>query len=260
MVNYNKSQDPHYKKTDPLYDPWGKSCADISEKLLIEGPRHPLYDIWRLIKIAWDFAKGFHAFRHLGPCITIFGSARFREDHRYYAMARVTARLLARYGFAIMTGGGPGIMEAANRGAQEGNGLSVGCNITLPLEQEPNDYLDKFVEFNYFYARKVMLMRYSCALLALPGGFGTLDEVTEAITLIQTKKISGYPIVMMGVEYWQPFKHFISTTLRGYQTIGKEDLDLVYFTDEPADALSYIARYAENKAKNRARPSIDFAK
>jgi uncharacterized protein (TIGR00730 family) len=164
-------------------------------------------------------------------------------------MARVTARLLARYGFSIMTGGGPGIMEAANRGARDVRGVSVGCNITLPMEQKPNDFLDRFVEFNYFYARKVMLMRYSCAFLALPGGFGTLDEITEAVTLVQTKKITGFPIVLMGKDFWEPFRHFINETFVFHQTISESDLDLVYFTDDPADALSYIARYAETKSK-----------
>jgi uncharacterized protein (TIGR00730 family) len=232
-----------------LFDPWGKSPTDISEKLMIEGPRSPLLDLWRLIKIAWDFSKGFHTFRHLGPSITFFGSARFREDHRYYAMARTTARLLANYGFSIMTGGGPGIMEAANRGAREVKGVSVACNITLPSEQKPNPYLDSFVEFDHFYVRKVMLMRYSCAFLALPGGFGTLDEISEAITLMQTNKITSFPVVLMGVDYWQPFKDFIHKTLLGSQTIAEGDLDLIYFTDDPADALSYIARYAETKAE-----------
>ncbi len=234
--------------SEDLFDPWGKSPSDISEKLLIEGKRSPWLDLWRLAKIAWDFGKGFHVFRHLGPAITFFGSARFREDHRYYRMARVTARLLARYGFSIMTGGGPGIMEAANRGARDVKGVSVACNITLPMEQKPNDYLDRFVEFNYFYVRKVMLMRYSCAFLALPGGFGTLDEISEAITLMQTKKITAFPVVLMGIDYWRPFKDFIQGTLMQSQTISEADLDLIYFTDDPPDALSYIARYAETKA------------
>lgn len=243
-MNESKPQKP-----DEFYDPWGKSSSDISDKLLMEGPRSPFYDIWRLIKIGWDFTKGFHAFRHLGPCITIFGSARFREDHRYYELARVTARILARYGFSIMTGGGPGIMEAANRGAREASGVSVGCNITLPHEQKPNDYLDQFVEFRYFYVRKVMLMRYSCALLAMPGGFGTLDEVTEAITLIQTKKITSFPIVLMGTEYWQPMRDFIYQTLLTHQTIGESDVDLIHFTNDPADALRYIAQFAATRTK-----------
>lgn len=246
----DEHRDDSFKFGSPeLYDPWGKSPADISEKLLIEGRRTPWHDMWRLAKIAWDFSKGFHAFRHLGPAITFFGSARFHEEHAYYTMARVTARLLARYGFSIMTGGGPGIMEAANRGAREVNGVSVACNITLPMEQNPNAYLDRFVEFNYFYVRKVMLMRYSCAYIGMPGGFGTLDEITEAITLMQTKKITAFPIVMMGVEYWQPFKDFVQKTLVHYQTISENDLNLIYFTDDPADALSYIARYADAKAK-----------
>lgn len=246
---------PVHVEPGELYDPWGKSSSDISDKLLIEGPRSPLVDIWRLIKICWEFGKGFHAFRHLGPCITFFGSARFGEDHPYYNLARVTARLLARYGFAIMTGGGPGIMEAANRGASEVRGVSIACNIKLPMEQKPNIYLDRFVEFKYFYVRKVMLIRYSCALLALPGGFGTMDEVTEVITLMQTKKITSFPVVLMGTEYWQPLKDFIYNTLLKRQTINESDLDLIHFTDDPAEALSYIARYAETKSQIQQQPT-----
>lgn len=250
-MDEKKDQTNPYTSPGQIYDPWGKSCVDISEKLLIEGRRSPWIDIWRIIKIAWELGRGFHAFRRLGPCITIFGSARFREDHRYYHMARATAHLLARYGFAIMTGGGPGIMEAANRGAREAQGISLGCNITLPSEQKPNAYLDSFVEFKHFYVRKVMLVRYSCALLAMPGGFGTLDEITEVITLVQTKKITGFPIVLMGVDYWRPMKNFIYDTLLAYQTISEADLDLLYFTDDPADTLRYIAQYAETKALER---------
>ncbi len=237
------------KKPGELFDPWGKSSTDISEKLLIEGKRSPLKDFWRLIKIALDFAAGFHAFRHLGPTITVFGSARFHEGDRYYNLARATARLLAEDGFAIMTGGGPGIMEAANRGAREVKGVSIGCNIRLPNEQRPNPYLDSFVEFDHFYVRKVMLMRFSCAFVAMPGGFGTLDEITEAITLMQTKKITAFPVVLMGIDFWEPLKEFIQKTLIDNKTIAEEDLDLLYFTDDPADALSYIARYAEAKAE-----------
>ena len=248
-MDESKNNRPFQIKSGTLFDPWGKSPTDISEKLLIEGPRSPLADLWRLVKIVWEFSRGFHTFRKLGPTITFFGSARFHEDHRYYNMARTSARLLAGYGFSIMTGGGPGIMEAANRGARDVKGKSVACNITLPSEQKPNPYLDTFVEFNHFYVRKVMLMRYSCAFLALPGGFGTLDEITEAITLMQTKKITAFPIVLMGVDYWQPFKDFVHKTLMVNQTITEGDLDLIYFTDDPADALSYIALYAETKAE-----------
>lgn len=229
-------------------DRWGKSSADISEKLLIEGPRSPIRDLRRGIHILWEMLRGFHAFRRLGPCVTFFGSARFREDHRYYELARNTSRLLARFGFSIMTGGGPGTMEAANRGAKDVLGKSVGCNITLPAEQKPNQYLDFFVQFDHFYVRKVMLLRYSCAFLVFPGGFGTLDEVFETIVLIQTKKITDFPIIVMGVDFWQPMKDFIYNTLLKNGTINEVDLRLVYFTDDPKEALGYIVRYADKKA------------
>lgn len=244
--------------SSPHYSPWGKSSRDIADKLLMQGPRSPMHDLKRLLGIGWDFYRGFYAFRNLGPTITIFGSARFSEDHRYYALTLTTARLLATYGFSIMSGGGPGIMEAANRGAREVNGVSLGCNIRLPSEQKPNAYLDHFVEFTYFYVRKVMLSRYSCAFIGMPGGFGTLDEIFEAITLMQTRKITSFPIVLMGTDYWQPVRTFITDTLLRNKTIYEEDLELIYFTDDPADALRYIAQYADTKARTRKNPNAHF--
>lgn len=232
---------------DHRFDPWGKTCVDFTEWNLLEGKKTPLHDVRMLSKLVVEFLRGFHRFRNLRPCVTFFGSARFREGHQYYELARETAKLISRAGFTIMTGGGPGIMEAANRGAKEAGGTSVGCNIKLPSEQKPNDYLDHFVEFKHFYVRKVMLLKYSCAFVVFPGGFGTLDEVFETITLIQTKKIKNFPMVIMGTEYWQPLKNFIYETMLKNATIDQKDLQLVSFSDNPLDALAHIGIYAQEE-------------
>lgn len=227
------------------FDPWGKACVDFSERQLIEGPRTVLADLKRLLKITFEFVRGFHSFRNLEPCVTFFGSARFNQHHPYYKLAQQTSKLISQAGFTIMTGGGPGIMEAANRGARDVNGPSVGCNITLPTEQEPNPYLDKFVEIDHFYVRKVMLLRYSYAFVAMPGGFGTLDEVFETITLMQTQKIGDFPIVIMGQDFWQPVRDLIEDQLLKYKTIAPSDLKLTRFTDDPEEALKWILTFAE---------------
>ena len=158
------------------------------------------------------------------PCVTVFGSARFSEEHAYYKLARELGRKLAEAGYTIMTGGGPGIMEAANRGAKEAGGLSIGANIVLPHEQGANPYMDRFMEFDHFFVRKVMLVKYSCAFVVMPGGFGTLDEVFETITLMQTDKIQDFPVILMGVEYWGPLIDFLQKTLITHATIGEADL------------------------------------
>ena len=180
----------------------------------------------------------------MGPCVTVFGSARFEEDHPYYELAREVGRRLVGEGFTVMTGGGPGIMEAANRGAMERGGFSVGCNIDLAFEQDPNPYLHLFLEFRYFFVRKVMLVKYSHGFIALPGGFGTMDEIFETATLIQTGKISGFPCVLMGREYWQPLLDFIVGPMRKEGTIGEQDVDIVFVTDSPEEAVAYIAGHA----------------
>ncbi len=226
-------------------DRWGKKTPDTNDKRLIAGPNRRLEDIRALFHIAFEFIRGFRAFYKLGPCVTFFGSARFKSDHRYYELARKTAHLVAQSGLAIMTGGGPGIMEASNRGAKEAGGRSVACNITLPHEQKPNPYLDQFVEFDHFFIRKVMLLRYSHAFVVFPGGFGTLDEVFETITLVQSKKVQDFPIIMMGTEFWSPMKEFIVGTLLKNQTINEKDLNLLYFTDDPEDVLACILSYTE---------------
>lgn len=209
------------------------------EALLLGG--EPLYrDVLRSCGIAREFLKGFRRLRGVGPCITFFGSARFTDSHPYYAMARETACLAGRNGFSVMTGGGGGIMEAANRGARDAGTLSVGCNIQLPLEQRPNAYLDIVTEFEHFFVRKVMLVRYSQAFVILPGGFGTMDEVFETATLIQTGKIRRFPVVLMGRDYWADMVEFLSARMLKYGTIGAHDLDGLAICDEPSQAMDYL--------------------
>lgn len=236
----SKEQDDKQQNNNGHFDQWGKNSIDTSDKRLIEGPKRRFNDLRMLSSISYEFVKGFRAFYKVGPCATFFGSARFHSNHYYYALARETARLVAQSGLTIMTGGGPGIMEAANRGAKDAHGRSVGCNITLPYEQAPNRYLDIFVEFNHFFIRKVMLLRYSNSFIVFPGGFGTLDEVFETITLVQTKKISYFPVVLMGTDFWAPMKNFLLDTLLKNKTISEEDLKMLYFSDDPEDVLEII--------------------
>ena len=166
--------------------------------------------------------RGFRKLHFVGPCVTVFGSARFTAEHHYYVLAREVGQRLARAGFTVMTGGGPGIMEAANRGAKEAGGYSVGCNIELPQEQKPNPYLDRWVTFRHFFVRKLMLVKYSYAFIAMPGGFGTLDEIFETATLIQTHKIKDFPLVLVGKEYWQPLLDFLRGRLVEAKTIDRD--------------------------------------
>ena len=213
------------------------------DRVLLEGPQSRLREILLLLRAARDFVRGFRALHFVGPCVTVFGSARFDEHHRYYAMARHVGAALARTGFTVMTGGGPGVMEGANRGARDAGGRSVGCNVELPFEQEPNPYLDRWVTCRYFFVRKVLLVKYSYAFIVLPGGFGTLDELTEALTLIQTRKILQFPIVLMGVDYWAPFLAMVKTMVDA-GTIAPADLDLMLVTDSVDEAMAHLELHA----------------
>jgi uncharacterized protein (TIGR00730 family) len=224
-----------------------KTGSPEEEGRFLEGPGSRLEELSRLVRITLEFLRGFRRLHFVGPCVTVFGSARFKEDHRYYAIAREVGRRLARAGFTVMTGGGPGIMEAANRGAREAGGRSIGCNIQLPHEQVPNRYLDLMVEFRYFFVRKVMLVKYSYAYVALPGGFGTMDEVFEAATLIQTGKMKEFPIVVMGRDYWEPLLSFLRDTMIPAGTIEPRDLDRILVTDSPEEAASIILEAATTK-------------
>jgi len=210
------------------------------ERHFLEGPRARLAELARVARISREFVRGFRHLHFVGPCITMFGSARFGEDHTYYKLARETSRRIAEVGFTVMTGGGPGIMEAANRGARDAGGKSIGCNIELPHEQTPNEYLDKFIEFRYFFVRKVMMVKYSYGFVVFPGGFGTLDEVFETATLIQTGKIRHFPVVIMGEDYWRPILEFIAQNMVEAGTIAPDDLDIAVVTDSPEEAVACI--------------------
>ncbi len=223
---------------------WGKATRSGDERYFLEGPRRRGSELWRVMRIAAEFIRGFRTLHFVGPCVTFFGSARFPENHPHYALARASAAAVSRMGFTIMTGGGPGIMEAANRGAQEAGGRSIGCNIELPHEQEPNPYLDQFVEFRYFFVRKVMLVKYSYAFVVLPGGFGTLDELFEAVTLVQTGKIHDFPVVLMGRDYWEPLVDFIRGRMLEAGTISPGDERIITVTDSPEEAVAVLEREA----------------
>jgi uncharacterized protein (TIGR00730 family) len=196
-----------------------------------------------VLRIAAELIRGFRTLHFVGPCVTVFGSARFPEDHPYYLLAREVGGRLARMGFTVMTGGGPGIMEAANRGARDHGGISVGCNIELPVEQKLNPYVDRSVTFQHFFVRKLMLVKYSYAFVVMPGGVGTMDELFESLTLIQTKKIADFPVVLMGKEYWQPLLVLLEKMV-AVGTIGPEDLRLLLVTDSVHEAMKHIETHA----------------
>ena len=198
-------------------------------------------ETWRVFRIMSEFVEGFEQLSHIGPAVSIFGSARTGKNDKFYKITMEVAEQLARRGFAIISGGGPGIMEAANRGAKEAGGRSVGCNIQLPQEQRPNPYLDHWITFRHFYVRKVMLVKYSYAFVALPGGFGTLDETFEVATLVQTGKVREFPIVLMGRDYWQPLVDFVRNRLLVEGTIDPGDEQLLMTTDSAEEAVEWVA-------------------
>jgi len=221
---------------------WGKTTASPEEQLFLEGPHGRGFELARAVRIFRELISGFRALHFVGPCITVFGSARFPAEHRYYALTRELGARIAEAGFTHLTGGGPGLMEAANRGAKQARGVSIGCNIVLPQEQKPNPYLDKWVEFHYFFVRKLMLVKYSYGFVAAPGGFGTLDELFEVATLIQTGKIKNFPLVLLGVEYWTPLIEFIRGSLLMNAAINPQDLEHLLVTDSPAEAVGFIQK------------------
>jgi hypothetical protein len=237
--------------TDPAQherdERWGKAPIDEQEMRFLRGPQPRSVEFLRAFRIFIEFVRGFRRLHFVGPCVTVFGSARFEQGHPHYEKAREIGSALARAGFTVMTGGGPGIMEAANRGAREANGRSVGCNIELPVEQQPNPYLDTWIVFRYFFVRKVMLVKYSYAFIAMPGGFGTLDEIFETATLIQTGKIRQFPLILMGVDYWAPLLSFVSNRLIENRTIDAKDLSLIMATDSVDEAIAFIRDKALNQ-------------
>jgi len=214
-----------------------------AEALLLDQSRSREANLESAVRIFLEFLHGFESLEVDRPCVTVFGSARFKPGHEYYELARKAGQALAEAGFAVMTGGGPGIMEAANRGAKEAGGLSIGCNIVLPHEQEPNPYVDRSIDFEHFFVRKVMLLKYSSGFVVMPGGFGTLDEIFETMTLIQTDKIPKFPIVAMGMDFWMPLTGFVTGSLLRAETISEEDRELVEATDDPQKAVEIIIEH-----------------
>ena len=215
-----------------------------SERQFLLGPDDRGSELLRLLRIGREFLRGVRTFHFLGPCVTVFGSARVQEGDPEYEMAREVGARLAQAGFTVMTGGGPGIMEAANRGAREAGGRSVGCNIVLPHEQAANPYLDRFVTFHYFFVRKVMLVKYSYGFIVMPGGFGTLDEAFETATLVQTGKIRDFPIVLMDSAFWGDLMGFFRSRLVATGKIDEHDIQRFTVTDSPDEAVEVMVRAA----------------
>ena len=229
---------------------------DPREPIWLDGPRQRHFELFFALKVFWEFIRGFRALHFVGPSVTVFGSARCKEGHRYYESARLIGRRIAEdLGMTVMTGGGPGIMEAANRGAKEAGGHSVGCNIVLPHEQSENPWLDKFVTIRYFFVRKVLLVKYSYAFVIMPGGFGTMDEFFETLTLVQTRKIHHFPIVVMGMDYYRPLQEYLNF-MAEQGTISPEDMKLLLFTDDPAEATEHIRQYISEhyRVERRRKP------
>ena len=240
--------------------PAGRRAGRTEDEALLQRPSRPEFldsDPWRSLRILSEFVEGFDALAAVGPAVSVFGSARTKPSSPYYKMARKLGSMLARQGYAVITGGGPGIMAAANRGAQEGGGLSVGCNIELPLEQGLNPYVDLGVEFRYFFARKVMFVKYADAFVIFPGGYGTLDELFEALTLIQTEKVQDFPVILMGTEYWTGMIEWIRATLLEEAAITAADVDLLRLTDDPAEACEIINAYVGEKRSQAAATATD---
>jgi len=226
--------------TAPPETPRSQVPPDTEDRVLLEGPHSRSRETFLIYHVVKDFVQGFRTMHFVGPCVTVFGSARVKENHPYYQLGREVGAGLARLGFTVMTGGGPGMMEAANRGARESGGRSVGVNIALPMEQYVNPYLDRSVTCRYFFVRKVILFKYSYAFVALPGGLGTLDELTEALTLIQTRKILHYPVVLFGAAYWRKIVNFDALVEEGM--IAPADLRLFEFAETAEEGWASMVR------------------
>lgn len=235
---------PPKMKYDPIIPP--------QEHVYLEGPKSRGYELKFAWKVFYELVLAIRGLHFVGPCITVFGSARFKEDNEYYIHAREFGKRIAEIGFTTMTGGGPGIMEAANRGAYESNGMSIGCNIKLPFEQSSNKYLHKSLTFDFFFTRKTMLIKYSYAFIIMPGGFGTMDEFFETLTLVQTKTITSFPIVMFGKEYYKELMEAMEV-MAAKGTIAREDMDLVLLTDDVGEAMDHIRKYIQTNYKIKPR-------
>lgn len=218
----------------------------MNEKGFLEAPQSRFYNLRFVFRVLMEFMRGFRALHFSGPCITVFGSARFNEEHEYYQQAYAFGKAIAEMGGTVMTGGGPGIMEAANRGAFENGGRSVGCNIVLPHEQHPNPYMHKWVLMRYFFVRKVLLLKYSYGFVVMPGGFGTMDELFETCTLIQTKTIKNFPVVVFGKSYYEPLRELFQK-MSAAKTISDADLQLILFTDDVEEGINHIKKYLRDQ-------------
>jgi len=246
----------HNNDISKVFSPLGS----VNAKRFFNGPHSRWHEIIFLADVVKEFIKGMRALHFVGPCITVFGSARFDEAHPYYILARQLGRKISELGFTTMTGGGPGIMEAANRGAKEHGGTSVGCNIVLAHEQKPNQYLDRWVDIDYFFIRKVLLTKYSYGFIVMPGGYGTLDEFFETIELIQTSKIQKFPVILFGKDYHSALFNHIEN-LKKEKTIDKKDADIFLFTDSVEETIEYIRANTEEtirKKHNKIRPKRLF--
>ena len=223
----------------------GKPFHFSLERRFLSGPQSRLKEFQFVVRVMVEFIRGFRTLHFVGPCVSVFGSARFTEGHPYYTLGMEMGARIARMGLTVMTGGGPGIMEAANRGAKMAGGRSVAANIELPHEQAPNPYLDKFVNIKYFFVRKVLLFKYAYAFVVLPGGIGTVDEMYEALTLIQTGKAKNFPVILMGSDYWARMMDQMQVFVR-QGAISPQDMDLLIVTDSVDEAAEHIAKYISN--------------
>jgi len=235
----------------PIPDPTRRKVL-LKEYEYLEGPKSRSSELAFTIRVFFQFIKGFRKLHFVGPCVTVFGSARFQPGHAYYKMAEAVGGAIVRTGFTVMTGGGPGIMEAANKGAFEAGGKSVGCNIRLPEEQQPNPYMHDWITLDYFFVRKFLLLKYSYAFVVLPGGWGTMDEMFETLTLVQTGMIHHFPVVLMGTEYYTPLMEYLDFMLK-QGTISAKDLNYVTLTDDPEIAIHHLEKYVTGYYKIRRR-------
>jgi uncharacterized protein (TIGR00730 family) len=251
----------HGYRKGPVLLRRGQVPKTTTDQRLLAGPGGADWvhsDPWRVMRIQSEFVEGFGALAAVGPAISVFGSARTKPDHPDYALAEAVGRGLVEAGYAVITGGGPGIMEAANKGAAEAGGVSVGLGIELPFEQGMNRWVDLGVNFRYFFARKTMFVKYAEGFVVLPGGFGTFDELFEALTLVQTHKVTEFPVVLVGTEYWSGLLDWLRSSVAGRGMIGDADLDLLTLVDDPADAVAHVVergaqlRAAEDAALREA--------
>src|SRR5437667_1171071 len=251
-----------HRPTQQLVSPTGPIPQELvkEEEHSLERALHfdfTLTDPWRVFRIMSEFVEGFDELSHIPPSVAIFGSARIKPEEPTYQAAVETARLLAKAGFGIITGGGPGIMEAGNKGAQEGDNCSIGCNIELPFEQGPNPYLDISLDFRYFFVRKTMFVKYAEAFIIFPGGFGTMDELFEALTLIQTKKVSHFPVILYDSKYWKGLISWIRDTMLTSEKISPEDAGLLCLCDDPQEICKIVIEaYQESYHQERLNPAV----